>query len=326
MAVTYGKIEEFNLKDNWTQYIERLGHYFDANEIENPHKKKAILLSAVGAETYELMHNLCVPELPGEKTYVQLTKLIEDHLCPKPNIIVQRCKFNTRLRHTEESVAAFVSELRSIAAKCEYSEQLNDNLRDRLVAGINDDKIQQRLFQDANLTFQTALDRALAMETASKNVRDISQTAQAKYTSVSGTSSSTVHRLQKRHFDRSKKMETICFRCGRKHNPNDCWYKNATCNKCGKIGHIKPVCRAKQGKGDSSTVFRGQQRPTPRFNSKTHIEDEQEECYSMYTVDEQKKISQIKESFVIEGQEIDMEIDTGASVSIINNKTFQLLK
>ena len=30
---TFGKIDEFNVKDDWSQYIERLGPYFSANDI-----------------------------------------------------------------------------------------------------------------------------------------------------------------------------------------------------------------------------------------------------------------------------------------------------
>ena len=139
---TFGKIDEFNVKDDWSQYIERLGHYFSANDITDISKQKAILLSVLSAETYTLMHNVSVPNLPGTKTYDQLVELVKDYLCPEPNIIVQRCLFNSRARQPEESVATSVNELRG-----------------------NNDRIQQRLLQNPGLTFQTALTTCLAMAT-----------------------------------------------------------------------------------------------------------------------------------------------------------------
>ena len=48
--------------------------------------------------------------------------------------------------------------------------QLNENLRDRLVAGVNNEKIQQRLLQNPGLSLQKALTTCLAMEIAAKNV------------------------------------------------------------------------------------------------------------------------------------------------------------
>ena len=142
----------------------------------------------VGADTYRLMHNLSVPNLPGTKTYEQLVQLVKDYLCPEPNIIVQRCLFNYRTRKSNETVSTYVNELRCIAAKCEYGLQLKENLRDRFVAGVNNDKIQQRLLQNPGLTFESALTTCLAMETAAKNVHDLSQVAQeAPFTSCKVT-------------------------------------------------------------------------------------------------------------------------------------------
>ena len=180
----------------------------------------------MGAETYKLIHNLSVPNLPGTKTYDELGELVR----PEPNIIVQRCLFNSRTRQPEESVATFVDELRGIASKCEYGLQVNENLRDRLVAGVNNDIIQQRLLQNPGLTFQTALTTSLAMETAAKNVHDLSHVAE----------SNNVHRLQTntKNYD-CDNAKTAWYRCGRKHSPDVCWFKNAKCNLSGKTGHNK---------------------------------------------------------------------------------------
>ena len=45
-----GKISEFvPSKEDWTQYIERLEHFFVANEIDSAEKKRAVLLTVIGA-------------------------------------------------------------------------------------------------------------------------------------------------------------------------------------------------------------------------------------------------------------------------------------
>ena len=50
-----------------------------------------------------------------------------------------------------------------------FGDTLSDMLRDRLVCEINEEKIQRRLLQEVNLTFEDALRIARAMETAAKN-------------------------------------------------------------------------------------------------------------------------------------------------------------
>ena len=64
---TYGKVSEFNRSsEDWSDYIERVEFYFAANGIADvdgqPPKRKAVLLSLVGAETYKLIKTLLAPE------------------------------------------------------------------------------------------------------------------------------------------------------------------------------------------------------------------------------------------------------------------------
>ena len=171
-------------------------------------------------------------------------------------------------------MSTFVNELRCTAAKCEYGLQLKENLRDRLVAGVNNDKIQQRLLQNPGLTFESALTTCLAMETAAKNVHDLSQVAQA----------STVHKLQSNNNNYvGDNKKTTCYRCGRKHNPDVCWFKNATCNLRGKTDHIKSVCRSNQQQSETFVkhperkwrVEKGRSM-TSQSQSKTHLLQEGE--------------------------------------------------
>ena len=68
---SFGKLEEFYREQGhvWSQYIERLEHYFVANDIDNVDKQKAILLSERGSKTYKLMCDLFASEQPGDKTF-----------------------------------------------------------------------------------------------------------------------------------------------------------------------------------------------------------------------------------------------------------------
>ena len=55
MATYYGKLSEFDKdKEDWTSYVERLELFFEANDIEQEEKQKAILLSSCGPSTYKL--------------------------------------------------------------------------------------------------------------------------------------------------------------------------------------------------------------------------------------------------------------------------------
>ena len=142
MSTNHGTIGEFNsTQEDQASYIERLQQYFAANDVAED-KQKAILPSACGIATYHLIKNLTAPVNPAEKTIAQLVKLVRDHHNPKPSVIVERFRFNTRTRQQGESVANFIAELRHLTRYCEFRGVLNDILCDRLVCGIENSQIR----------------------------------------------------------------------------------------------------------------------------------------------------------------------------------------
>ena len=67
MASVFGKVDEFDgSKEEWTQYVEHVNHFFEANDITDDGKKRAILLSVIGSSKYALLRNLVSPAKPGE--------------------------------------------------------------------------------------------------------------------------------------------------------------------------------------------------------------------------------------------------------------------
>ena len=66
-----------------------------------------------------------------------------------------------------------MSELRRLSVTCDFANNLDSSLRDRLVCGINDDGIQQRLLAEKTLDFNKAFALAQSMEMAARNVQDM---------------------------------------------------------------------------------------------------------------------------------------------------------
>ena len=151
----HGRLSEFDLqKKDWILYSERLQAYFAANKIEDGGKKKAILLSVVGAETYQLMRSLVALEKPAAKSFDALVKLVQDHNQPTPSVIVQRFKFNSRTQRSGKFIATFVAELRKLAKHCKFQATLDNMLRDRLMCGVTDERLQCCLLAELELTLK----------------------------------------------------------------------------------------------------------------------------------------------------------------------------
>ena len=172
-----GTLAQFNENDNWDEYCEICEHFFEANGITDDKQKVSILCSNVGGATYHLIKNLSLPKKPNEQTFAELSKLVKNHFKPKISEASASLQFNTRIRKHNETVQMYVAELRRMAALCNFGEFLDRALRDRFIAGINNESIQQKILSvtDDQLTFATAFKIAQVHESACRNVKELQQ-------------------------------------------------------------------------------------------------------------------------------------------------------
>ena len=246
----YGNVGEFDqATENWTAYIERMEQYFVANDVTANNKKRAILLSTCGPTTYSLIRSLVAPSKVTDIEYPALLEKINKHFNPRPSIIMERYKFHSRTQQPEESVSAFIAELRKLTEFCDFGDSVNDMLRDRFVAGLSNTRIQHRLLAESTLTFQKAQSIAQAMELAEKDVQTMQSTTdvQAPVHTVAAqpqvTRKSSGADVQPP--PPGGQYPRPCYRCGGKHSHITCYFKTAQCHNCGKTGHISRVCRSK---------------------------------------------------------------------------------
>ncbi|KAL1447021.1 hypothetical protein MTO96_044414 [Rhipicephalus appendiculatus] len=129
---TFGRVEEYDSKEPWSSYTERLDAFFNANGIEED-ENKWIFLSTVGTSTYATLRRLLAPDKPKEKNFRELISTLNSHFSPAPSEIAESFRFHSRVQLENESVAEFVAELRQIAEHCNFGTALNRMLRDRLV-------------------------------------------------------------------------------------------------------------------------------------------------------------------------------------------------
>ena len=314
----HGKLEEYDPQEEWSQYIERLEFYFEANGVDNADQQRAILLSVCGSKTYKLIRNLTMPEKPSDKTFKELVELVQHHENPKPSAIVQRFRFNTRFRKPGESIASYVAELRNISEHCDFQNTLEEMLRDRLVCGINDEQIQRRLLAESTLDFKKAMKIATAMESAVKNAKDL--------THQTASGSDTINRVdEQRQRDQQATRTVDCGRCGGRHD--QCKFRDVECFVCHKKGHIARKCRSRQ-KGHKSR--RGDEVPNSGktsnyLNREEEAEEEVESNYTIYSLGKQKTEPYVVEVLLNE-ESVKMEVDTGAAMSVISEDTFRALK
>ena len=131
MNQSLANFERFDGKEDWTEYMEHFQQFLIATKIDEEECKRAMFLTSIGRSTYRILRNLVSPKKPEEEKFVNLAKILQSHFKPAPSEIVKRCKFHTRLRRPEQSIATFVTELRSLSEFCNFGETLEDMIWDR---------------------------------------------------------------------------------------------------------------------------------------------------------------------------------------------------
>ena len=262
----YNRLESFDFEvDNWDAYRERLEQLFHINghagsEEADLARRRAVLLTVCGKKTYELLRTLAAPAKPADKTYNELCTLLEGRCSTKPSLVMRRFKFHSRNRDSGESVTNFVTALRKLAAECEFTD-LDDQLRDRIVCGINDAEMQRQMLRETTLNLKKAISIATTTEATERQVSQL-VTAQKASRSELDTAKSSERAKNETGIHRTAHSTTLegsrapgrktydvnsCFRCGSKqHSPEGCPFKDATCHSCKKKGHIRRMCRLRQ--------------------------------------------------------------------------------
>ena len=193
-------------------------------------RKHAIFLTEVGPEVYSTLSNLLVQGKPKDTQFTDIVRILEKHYNPKPHEIAQSFYFGTRNKKSEESVGDYVLALKRLAVHCNYGEHLNWALRDRFVCGLNNPKVQNKLLNTEDLTFEKACSIAKIIEMADRNTQEFhpssSDTIQVNKLTELGRANTN-----------GKYTEQLsCPRCGGSHSGQSCKFKSAKCFKCSKVG------------------------------------------------------------------------------------------
>ncbi|KAH7946676.1 hypothetical protein HPB52_003200 [Rhipicephalus sanguineus] len=97
------KIREFVPGTYWS-WVERLEFYYEANDIVEASKKRAVLLTLCGKQTYETVRALVAPQKPSKVDFVDIIKLLTQHFDPRPSELLGRYRFQKRDQLPRESV------------------------------------------------------------------------------------------------------------------------------------------------------------------------------------------------------------------------------
>lgn len=153
-----------------------------------------------------------------------------DEYCnPKVNETVERYRFFMRNQGNDENMDTYVTDFRVLASTCNFGKIKDSVIRDRIVCGINNPGLRERLLIEEKLTLNKCLQVCSATELSRKNSKTIEGNTVEEVYMVKQTA------RQDKHMD-----NVSCMFCGSSHerNKKKCPAFGKCCKKCGKENHF----------------------------------------------------------------------------------------
>ncbi|KAJ8666039.1 hypothetical protein QAD02_007701 [Eretmocerus hayati] len=306
-------------------------------------------------DMYKKIHDSCLGGQPKTKTFAQLIQIVRDHVCPKKNEAMERCKFQQANQAPTEYIANHVARLKDLAAHCNFKD-VNDAIRDQLECGIAGHGTRVALFSEEKLTYKKALQIATTTESALRNAVRTDKPYQSTVDPSINHFGPSRRRDSGKSFERksdkgstntdskannfSSDRKYICFCCGmvNNHHLEKCRMKDISCNSFQGEGLMEKMCFKKHGKDSviSKCLSNFDSRKIDRGNVNFLRDDKTEESTTSedYGLDfcpifsrpllenEESSLKIIADPMYVTvnilSKEIEMEIDSGAYVAAMS--------
>ncbi|XP_026726899.1 uncharacterized protein LOC113493227 isoform X2 [Trichoplusia ni] len=160
-----------NLSKEWEKWKKAFKIYYEACELHSKENivQINILLHIIGEKCREVYE-----QFTGEyKTIEDLLKAFDAFFLPRKNITIERHSFFTRDQRDLESIEQYVFELNKIAAKCEFKDLCSELVRDKMICGIKDGGLRERLLREPDLSLSKAIDICRLAEISRAQAKNI---------------------------------------------------------------------------------------------------------------------------------------------------------
>ena len=320
------KADPTNTSPRWTQWIERFNTFLIASNIKDPSRKRALLLYQGRPEVHKIFKTL--PDTGDEKDFDnKAVQALTKHFEPEKNRIYQTYMFRQATQQENETIDEYHTRLRQLSKHCEFAD-VEFEIKMQIVCNGTSSRLRKKALKESDYSLKDMLIDGRKSETSNAQANGMEEKIK----------DAQLNKLEKT-LTKSK-----CYNCGfaYPHLDRPCPAENSTCNSCGITGHFAQVCRKKEKQRFPKSQEQSQ--PTEQSNTKLSKHDmkrskrrnhartvkerpdssteSSSEDYA-YSV-KNKGNPKTKTTICINSH--NFIVDTGATVDVIDSKTYDRLQ
>lgn len=330
--------DKSNSGTRWEKWIGRLENLFVAMKIEDDAQQRALLLHYAGEKVYDIYD---VEKKDTEHTYDATKKVLQDYFSPKKNVQMEIYTFRCCKQGDGQTLDEFVTELRTLARNCEFANIDNEILQ-QVIQNCKSNQLRRRALRETDRTLDRILTlgrmleqselQASAMENSETTVQKVSHRPRGNaatrgkkrggHQQLHANSGSQRGRGRGRGLSASAKSSRdraadnghTCRACGYEypHRLSPCPAKGKICNLCKKMNHFSRCCR--QRNKQVNEIQDG--------DLQSGSEDEYSYNITVNNIGNHKTP---KTELILNDVKLQVTIDTGSSVNIIDENTYRRL-
>ena len=148
---------QFSKPEEWKKWKSRFEQFRLASGLSEASEERQVssLLYCMGEDASDVLDTTDIsPE--NRKKYSEVLSKFDEYFKVRKNLVYERANFNRANQLCDESAEQFITRLHQMADSCEFGELKNEMIRDRLVIGIRDEQLSERLQLEPNLTLTKA--------------------------------------------------------------------------------------------------------------------------------------------------------------------------
>ena len=205
----------------------------------------------------------------------------------------------------------FITDLKILAKNCEFGDLKDSLITDRIVCGTNSKSVRERLLRETDLSLQKATDICRASEASKSQVKTMSAASSAE-SNVDAVKKKVGFKKKSRQNrqasdtwktkESKEKPKLQCSKCGICHEPKKCPAYGKECYRCNMRNHFSNVC----------------------FNKAVETLEESDSDSEIYieSVDNNQSEKDWKVNVKINGNHVQLKLDTGAQCNVIPLKLY----